>query len=297
MTMDLEQAMTYLDFVVERHKVFERRQAGEQPPWTEDQILLTHKFTNCFRVLDYGSQFWVTDLMVQDDPTPKDVMARAILYRHTNRPAAWIALRNMLGRYPLFEDMQPWLADTLCDLRDNHGLQIFSGAYMILAERQTKGVDKARGVVTESRRIAEEAWPAFEKATSIEERYDALHEPKGMGDFMAMQTLTDYGYSGLVPDEENQFVVAGPGAHRGAKAIGLKFPEALSWAHEQFCTLDDAPLLEGRPLSLMDIQNTFCEFSKYARFASRPPKQSLFEPAHPGVQPAPVLPPHWKERR
>jgi hypothetical protein len=292
MVMDVDQAMIYLDFVVERHHVWENRQRGLEPPWTRDQIIRTHKFTNCFRVLDYGSQFWVTDLMVEDDPTPKDILGRAILYRHTNRPAAWIALQNAMGRYPLLEDMNTELADLLCYMRDSHGLQVFSGAYMILAERQIKGGDKARGVIKESRRITEEAWPAFEKATSIQERFNALREPKGMGDFMAMQCLTDIGLAGSTC-LENEFVVAGPGAHRGAKAIGLKFGDFILWAQKEFRSVEGAPVLEGRPLSLMDLQNTACEFSKYSRFMGRPPRTNPFNPAHPGAQPAPTLPRWW----
>ena len=116
---------------------------------------------------------------------------------------------------------------------------------------------------------------------------------------MAMQCLTDIGYSGLYPDEENEFVVAGPGAHRGAKAIGMKADDAFRWAHEQFWgDLIGTPLIDlgngrTRALSLLDIQNTFCEYSKFVRYMNKPPRTNPFSPAHPGPQPPIVYPRHW----
>ena len=44
----------YQDMVVERHKIWERRQNNEAPPWTEDPVLKNLKMTNMFRVLDPG---------------------------------------------------------------------------------------------------------------------------------------------------------------------------------------------------------------------------------------------------
>ena len=60
--MDVDMWLVYRAFVIERHKIWERRQAGEPGPWTRDPILASRKFTNVFRVLDPGTQFVLTDL-------------------------------------------------------------------------------------------------------------------------------------------------------------------------------------------------------------------------------------------
>ena len=61
---------------------------------------------------------------------------------------------------------------------------------------------------------------------------------------------------------------------------------------------DECPVLEPhdgvlRKPSLMDVQNCLCEFSKYVRFLEKPKPANPYVPAHPGPQPAPLLPGHW----
>ena len=33
--------------MAERHSIYKKRKAGEKPPWTEDKIYSSFKFTNC----------------------------------------------------------------------------------------------------------------------------------------------------------------------------------------------------------------------------------------------------------
>ena len=297
--MDIDMAVTYLQFVEDRHSIWESRQLGEDSPWATDPILASRKFTNVYRVLDPGTQFFVSELMVADDPTPRDVLARAILYRHTNRPEPWVAAYGEMGRYPLADDMNPKLAKLWCGLRDD-GLKVFSNAYMILAERQTKGVDKTEGVIRESRRIVDQAWPSFGKAATLEQKFYSLFDLKGMGPFMSMQVITDYGYAGFDGDQEDGFIILGPGAKRGARAIapGGNLYETFHWAVESVRASDTCPVIltpsgKLRKPSYMDVQNTFCEMGKYVRFMGKPLVDRSYKPAHPGKQDKPVLPAHW----
>ena len=89
----------FLRFVVERHRIWEQRQAGAPQPWTDDPVLATRKFTNVFRVLDPGTQFLLTDLF-EPDIDPRDTLMRAFLYRHTGRVEIWELLGVMTGQYP-----------------------------------------------------------------------------------------------------------------------------------------------------------------------------------------------------
>jgi hypothetical protein len=279
MTMlDPDMALLYLDFVQERHRIWELRQAGmpQGARWTLDPILASRKFTNVFRLLDPGSQFFITDLGTEDI-SPRDVLARAVFYRLTNLP------------YPLAADLNEKTADVLCFLRDE-GMQVFSGAYMIAGSLGAKlGMDKSREAVLTSRRVVEGAWGDFSAATTQQDRFLALKRHSGMGNFMSMQILTDVGYT--TEFREDEFVICGPGAAKGA---GLLFPglpsfHALNWARSQ----DLHAMLGSRNPSLMDVQNTFCEFFKYERATHQPVSPKPYRPAHPGAQPAPALPRKW----
>ena len=286
--IDVDMALLYESFVQERHKIWELRQAGSQQPWTSDPILASRKFTCMFRLLDPGSQFFIEELAVDEEP--RDVFARAIFYRLTNLPSTWVALKNVLGHYPRADDLDERTADVLCFLRDE-GMQVFSGAYMIAGSLGAKlGMDKSREAVMTSRRVLDGAWPDFSSATKQQDRFLALKRHSGMGNFMAMQILTDVGYT--TEYREDEFVICGPGAAKGAQ---LLFPEqpsfhALNWAHKH---VGSTVSLEGRPLSLMDVQNTFCEFFKYERATHQPVSSKPYRPAHPGRQPRPTLPRNW----
>lgn len=296
--IDPDVALTYLDFVVERHRVWERRQA-EPGPWTDDPILRSYKFTNVFRVLDHGSQFLVRELLTSD-LEPRDALMRCFLYRYTNLPATWIDLRDGLMRYPLERDLGA--VENRLKMRRDAGYKVFSGAYVILPQPNIKGDKVQQAVALTARWMAKHA-DDFLAADTQQQRYDILRREYGVGPFLAMQILTDWGYSPQVgEDRENEFIIPGPGCIKGAKFIDpAARPEAtLEWAVEQVAEYPGCPTLSlddygewFRQPSLMDIQNTLCEYSKYHRHATKPDRVVPYAPAHPGPQPPPVLPQHW----
>lgn len=301
--MNKARYIMYRDFVFHRHRVWEARQAGEPQPWAPQghYLLNTKKFTNVFRALDPGSQY-VIQMLQEPGLEPRDALARAILYRFTNRPQTWDHLKSVYGRWPLADDMDDDLVQALHETPDG---QIFSGAYIIMPTPGREG-DKAQGAVRLARRLTVRGGPEnvvdqVVGAGTPAAAYEALRSHFGMGDFMSMQILTDWGY--YWPEyDENEFVVAGPGSRRGVAEL---FPakvdteEVLRWVRDQWwqdLASPAIPLPNGlyRALSLMDVQNTFCEFSKYLRYvrkdrAGDPP----YRPAHPGPQPIPLLPYHW----
>lgn len=297
--MSVDAVFDYLDFVVERHKVWGLRQEDAPGPWSSDPILQRNKFTNVFRVLDTGSQFLLRELLNEPGITAADALGRSFLYRMTNLPTAWQYSLRQRGRYPRVTDFGNDLATDWCALRDG-GTQVFSGAYTIMPLPGVKGFDKVWEVVGMARRAFHPNFPgnvvdAFLQADSMQERFQVLKGIPAVGDFLAMQVLTDFGYSPFGHhQDEDEFVVAGPGARKGAKEI---FPdqdalETIRWAHREVHALPDCPEVMGRKPSMMDIQNTLCEFSKYARFQRAPEPQRVFT-GSPGVQEAPVFPTHW----
>lgn len=291
----------YLDFVVDRHSVWAQRQNGLEAPWTGDPILAARKFTNVFRVLDTGSQFLLKELLNDPKCDPATALMRSYLYRITNLPDPWVHLENTRGSYPRIYELDIHLASDLKAYRDKGG-KVFSGAYIIRPEPTTKGADKIDSVVLMGQRlfhplaetnIVEE----FLAASTMQERFDVLRAQKGIGDFIAMQVLTDYGYSRFGADQdENSFIVPGPGAINGALELfpDKRATDVIYWARAELLEMEErCPTIHGRPPSLMDVQNTLCEFSKYARHLRSDARPAPYRPAHPGPQEAPTLPEHW----
>lgn len=277
----------YEKYVRERYRVWAGRQIGLPGPWTDDPIIQNHKFTNNFRILDPGTQFIMTDLATDN---PRDYLARCFLYRYTNLPSTWKIIRKELGRYPTVGDMNAELAQIISEYRDE-GNTVFSGAYIIMPTPGKANADKVWEAVLLTRRFIESHMDTFFDAKTQEQRFNVLKSLDGVGNFMAMQILTDWGY-GQYENPEDGFIVAGPGARRGAAFINpdASPEEVIKDLHERVWSRDPEIRLGEHPLSLMDIQNTLCEISKYARFMVKPMRKNPYVPAHPGEQPTPILP-------
>ena len=303
--MDDEVFADYRQVMFLRHRIWQHRQSDiPEPPRTPlYPILEKKKFTNVFRVLDPGSQY-VVRMLQEPGLEPEDALARAILYRFTNRPETWDHLKNVYGRWPLAEDMN---GDLVQALHETPGGQIFSGAYIIMPTPGKEG-DKVLGAVRLTRRLtarggSERVVEQVAGAASPAAAYAALRGHFGMGDFMSMQILTDWGY--YWPEyDENEFVVAGPGSRRGVAELfpngtDLSAEEVIRWVRDDWwldvsCPAIPMPGGQLRVPSLMDVQNTFCEYSKYRRYKRNGDISGpLYRQAHPGKQPLPLLPHHW----
>jgi hypothetical protein len=285
--------MTYFDFVEERHRIWEKRQAGDPGPWSTDPILATRKFTNVYRVLDRGSQFLLRMLREPSLDYMNDVFFRCFLYRYTNLPETWEEAYRELGRWPEYRDVERlrkiWKA------RRARGERLFSGAYMIVAQPGQQG-DKLDHVLDLTRHVCRNVRRKFIAADTLRDRLEILREPWGLGDFTSMQICTDWGYSPFGTDEENDFVAPGPGARRGIRVWGWEgdYLEGMKHARDYWHS-ERSVLLAGRPPSLMDVQNTFCEFFKYDRYrnSKKPVGDSNYRSGLPAMPPV-MLPVHWQ---
>jgi hypothetical protein len=230
----------------------------------DDPILVNQKFTNVFRVLDRGSQYMLNMMDLYDSPL--DRVALSYFYRQVNRPDTMDAIIAANDGYvPDAEQIfdRDWYDDVVRPVSEARPGAFLSGAYMILIKPgDPRGtVDKMQAVFTEARPHLERTAELKNLASRVKE----LQETPGMGPFMAMQIATDLGYTRGEPDQENHFILAGPGSRKGVKFISDLRAENVI---RQFPVdrLYPLPGSNGRPPSLMDIQNVFCEFSKYARY-------------------------------
>lgn len=302
MKFNSEKFELYLAFVEARHRVWEERQMGAPAPWTSDPIVNSRKFTNVFRVLDPGSQF----IFALEDDNPYDTLLRLFLYRHTGRVEAWNHVAMELGEYPRLANLEDVLG-VWGDYKAT-GHPVFTGAYLVYPQSATPGTDKVESIIRLTQRLFAEEGLAqeFVSAKSQEERFKALRRHKGVADFMSMQILTDWGYTTYADtDRENEFVVPGPGCRKGISHLTDSPDQVgfLRFAQAEVHMGEDVPTLYlasgPRYPSIMDIQNTMCEFSKYIRFWEKGEKGigKPYSPAHPGQQPTPVIPAHWDTTR
>jgi hypothetical protein len=267
----------YWHFAAERQRVFLRRQEGVAPPWTDDPIINTYKFTNAYRASDRVTQFLIREVIYDETRrSGSNELARIIFFRLFSKPSTWNALEATLGDLTLATMRSKRIVQTLGKLQERG--PIYTSAFILCANN---AYGKKRKFENHLALIDHMLRDGLEKriarAKGLGDLYQALLPYPLIGPFMAYQLAIDINYSELVDFSENEFTVAGPGAERGIRKV---FPEAskrdfariifemVEAQHEVPGRLGiDLPSLYGRPLKSIDCQNLFCEIDKYARVA------------------------------
>lgn len=255
--MDLD---TVVKFAKARHRLYEGRPVGSN-------ILTTRKFTNVFRVLDRGSQYLLNLMNIHEDPL--DQLALSYFYRQVNRPDTMEdIIESNAGFVPNASEIfdPKWYDVVVAPVVEARPGAFLNGAYIILIKP-----GDSRGTLAKMKEMFPAARPHLERVaalTDLEARVRALQKTPGVGPFLAMQVATDMGYCEGQEDQENTFVLAGPGSRKGVAFISARKAEDVikDFPVDQ---LPPLPGSNGRPASWMDIQNVFCEFSKYARLVQQ----------------------------
>jgi hypothetical protein len=264
---------TYWRFASARQAVYEARLAGRGAPWTDDPVIAEHRFTNVYRASDRVSQYLITDVIYDADHSPEDVVFRVLLFKFFNRIGTWRGLKAAIGE-------PTWSAydrDTYLEALDRLTARgpIYSAAYVIPPPR-LGAVRKHQNHLRLLEAMMETGIVSkLQNAADMREAYDVLAAYPSIGPFLAFQFAIDLNYSPVTSFDENDHVVAGPGAVDGvrkcfgATATGREsavIRYMVDSQEEQFQRLG-LPFagLFGRRLHLIDAQNLFCEVDKYAR--------------------------------
>jgi alpha-glutamyl/putrescinyl thymine pyrophosphorylase clade 1 len=303
---------TYWQFAAERQAIYLRRLAGQPPPWTNDPILETYKFTNAFRAADRVSQYCIKEVIYGGSSMePDEVIFRVLLFKLFNSIPAWETLVKAFGT-PKWKTFDAHAYKAELGRAKAAGVKIWNAAYMQKPQYRTDLRTKhERYLALVSDMMQGGITDKLLSAPSYEQACDALRVSPVIGDFTAMQLLTDLNYSEVINFDEDEYIVPGPGALDGInKCFGL----SLNKNHAQYAASiirlcvdvqEDAfkkrgltPVtLFGRRLHLIDCQNLFCETDKYARVAhpqfnrGRSEIKQKLKPA--GPLPKPFFPPKW----
>jgi hypothetical protein len=267
---------TYWRFAAERQAVYDARIAGLRGPWTDDPILRSHRFTNCFRAADRVSQFVIRHVAWTGEQSAEEVVFRILLFKLFNKVSTWQLLERELGTlaWATFDESA---YDRTLSRAFARGERLYSAAYVIPPPRlgaERKHTNHLRLLASMMRAEVPRRLAA---SSGLQEAFEVLRAFPAMGDFLAYQFVIDLNYSSALNFDEMEFVVAGPGARDGIRkcfgpaAAGIEAQVIAYMAEHQREHFDRLGLrftgLRGRPLQLIDCQNLFCEVDKYARVA------------------------------
>ncbi len=274
---------------------------------SDDWILRAFRFTNAFRACDRVSQYLIRDVQYGLDPSPDEVIFRTLLFKLFNKVETWVALAAEDA--PTISRFRVDGYSTLLSERMARGMKVYSAAYIVPPIVGSPG-PKHLGHLTLLAKMMDDDLPgSIRRSGSLEDTFHLLKAYSGIGDFLAFQLAVDMSYSSAVSFDDSSFVKAGPGARDGIKKC---FPEARPAAAEaligELCERQEEEFsvrglsfagLFGRRLQPVDIQNLFCEVSKYTRAAmpeirgTSDRKRIKQRYARAGALPAQFFPPKW----
>jgi hypothetical protein len=223
----------------------------------------------------------IRDVCYHDEPcADEDRLFQITAFRTFSKTATWNTVRDILGRYPVLDDLADGSFGSALDEARTRNGGLYTGAFILCATDAYGQPSKHRNHVELFRHMFLHGQLATRllEAKSLHEIYGLLHGYPLMGDFMSYQTSIDLNYSALIDFSENEFTQAGPGALRGIRKCfedpGDYTPaEIVLWMterqNEEFARLG-LPFggLWGRPLHAIDCQGLFCETDKYCREAA-----------------------------
>ena len=295
-------------FAFERHRIYLRRIAGDSFPWTSDSVLLNYKFTNAFRAADRTSQYLIQLVYSDSEASDDTLLLRTLLFKVFNKIDTWKAIIGSLDTVAAQEfDFER--CENLLDKIRRERKPIYSAAY-IMPSGGHSGIPKHRMHLRLIRKMIEDRIAVKLRETkSLAEAYELLLAYPTLGPFLAFQYVIDLNYTTLMNHSEQDFVVAGPGALDGLskcfESLGDYSPvDTIRWISdiqsEEFARYGfDFDGLWGRPLQPIDIQNLFCEISKYTRvthpkISGRTGRKRIKQKFKmTGVLPKPFFPPKW----
>lgn len=264
-------------FCRERHNIYERRERGEPPPWTDDPILQRYKINNVFRDLDRGS-IWLKDNLVYEDEI--DRLGRVVFFRLWNN---WRQIEQLGGIPPVRE----W--DNVEAMMTEKGLKLYNPAYRSLPGRWMARVGGARKFqmgLLEIRRDLPQVWESISREVEHFQRGElddvralarisrTLTKLRFVGPFISMQVWRDLIMVGALPFWPPRWAEVGPGASSALVRLGLpgtevssieKVARLLPVGYTLF-TLEE-PEYRGYRLSqiLPDVEHALCEWNKYRK--------------------------------
>ena len=260
----------FTHYINEREAVRKAKETLMPFPWTDDPIIRDYRFTNVRRTDDTVSKWYIENIATNNDLSLYDKIANAILFRCWNKPET-----SVMFQQPITD----WSDDNLYEIEilanvkigragDNYrqyGSAYFQsglkGAWKKEGYSATRMLDLMKSVVEDCviEKILYNNNPMFV--------FETINAINGIGSFLAYQMWVDLTYIPEYDLNEDDFTVAGPGCRLG---IDMLVEDRDGMTHEEviFHIRDNQHALDldiDFQLTVMDIENIFCEYSKYTK--------------------------------
>jgi 5-hmdU DNA kinase-like protein len=186
------------------------------PPWTNDPILDTFKFTNVYRASDRVSQYLIQNVIYAGNQNVDEVAFRVLLFKLFNKVETWELLEHSLG--PI---KTTTFSTEDCDRVLTHarasGRPIYSAAYIMPSGSRTFRTERKHTAHLQVLQyMMNDGLPRkIAACRTLQGLFNLLRSYPLLGDFLAYQYAIDLNYSDAINFEESEFVVPGPGARSG----------------------------------------------------------------------------------
>lgn len=278
----------YMYFISERMNIFWNRYNCNRQPYTNDEILQKHKFTNVYRVLDRSSQYLLNNVIYNGkDYSKEDMFWRILLYKHFNLPSTWDLLINEFDDITLeipIDEINKFLFNCI----KNNKLKIYSNAYMLTASfMKNDDIKYKYGIKNNSKKhdaylqifkhgiLDTKLHEKILNSGSLKEAFLLFNSVITVGVFLAYQYVQDINYTDIVNWDDNEFCSAGPGTQRGIERCfditgKADYSDIVKWVHNNFEQLCEDYNIKFKELpnhlpTVPDLSNCFCETDKYLR--------------------------------
>jgi alpha-glutamyl/putrescinyl thymine pyrophosphorylase clade 1 len=265
-----EAIKTLAHWLVEREAVRIKKERGEAPPWTDDEIIANGRFCNVRREDDKVTR-WIATHWRQPHAGDPDLFVAMAVARLTNT----IPTLAEIG-WPL-----PWPEREAHYLRVTadrmaRGETVFGAAYVIPSgqARIPKAEHLAKNVF--AKMWAARDWLRPKPDGMCLSFFSRLRQVEGIGDFLCGQITCDMKFAGPLlsaPDRES-WAIWGPGSMRGLNLMCGREPTRPWKRLSEWRAAFDAVWAQANPLlaphgladlSATDRQSALCEISKYIR--------------------------------
>lgn len=272
---DVTSLESFLYFVWEREAIRLARENGHEAPWTEDELLQKYRFCNIRRRDDRMTKWMVEKLFSSYDQSESDMWFVSAMARYINWPPMLKVLRDEGFLVRNVEDFDPSEWGDCVDAVTEAGGKAWGAAYMTFPGKVETGIGKglstAKYILAPLAKRADSIRAAV-ASNSVEAVVNSMFGSYGWSTFMAGQVAADLTYIDALKNATDlrTWAPIGPGSSLGlAYMVGVK--ETQKWFQEDFNRrlikllghIEQSLEIEG--LSLHDVQNCCCEFSKYVK--------------------------------
>tara|TARA_R110000803_G_scaffold71299_1_gene134458 strand:- start:1214 stop:2143 length:930 start_codon:yes stop_codon:yes gene_type:complete len=270
-----------LYFVWEREAIRIAKENKFNGALTLDPILNKYKFTNIRRKHDRVSQ-WIIKNIIDLYPTEnyrQDLWFILLIARLINWPPT---LQCLIDEDILFKPAGDFTPAEFSSCIENfrarlNGGKVYSGAYMVYPTKKdvgsVKSLSLAKHIISPALDIGDDIDSVFFDNNSISDFVRVLSGCFGISTFIAGQVAADLTYGDAVlatATDLYTYAPIGPGSSKGLNYLLKRGPYA-SWKQDDFnnelMSLNDSikEELDITDLTLHDVQNVMCEYSKYTR--------------------------------